>query len=80
MNKQNSVNKDGEVQKSNKISFMAKMLEKQMGAVEQKNKERNNSTDVVRNNGGFNHIVDIIDSQPVVSKKKKKIRSFSCDD
>ena len=80
MNKQNSVNKDGEAQKSNKISLMAKMLEKQMGAVEPKNKERNNSTDVVRNNGGFNHIIDIIDSQPVISKKKKKIRSFSCDD
>jgi hypothetical protein len=81
MNKQNSINKYGEAQKSDKISHMAKMLEKQMGGMDLKNKERNNSVDIVKNEGGFNnHIVDLIDNKPVVSKKKKKIRSFSCDD
>ena len=55
------------------------MLENHIGGP-----RRENSVDVgaIRNNinNDFNNdIVNIIDSQPVVNKKKKKMRSFSYD-
>ena len=82
MNRTNSAEK--EIQKSDKISGMAKMLENHIGGP-----RRENSVDVceriedIRNNinNDFNNdVVNIIDSQPVVNKKKKKMRSFSYDD
>jgi len=77
MNRMNTA--ESEVQKSDKISGMAKMLENHIGGP-----RRENSVDVgaIRNNinNDFNNdIVNIIDSQPVVNKKKKKMRSFSYD-
>ena len=73
MNRTNSAEK--EIQKSDKISGMAKMLENHIGGP-----RRENSVDVceriedIRNNinNDFNNdVVNIIDSQPVVNKKKK---------
>jgi len=81
MNRMNSAEK--EIQRSDKISDMAKMLENHIGGP-----RRENSVDVcekiedVRNNINIdfnNEVVNIIDSQPVVNKKKKKMRSFSYD-
>ena len=78
MNRMNT--NESEVQKSDKISGMAKMLENHIGG-----RRRENSVDVCErienkiNNDFNNDIVNIIDSQPVVNKKKKKMRSFSYD-
>ena len=82
MNRMNTA-ESSEAQKSDKISSMAKMLESHIGGP-----RRENSVDVCEriediksslNNGFNNDIVNIIDSQPVVNKKKKKMRSFSYD-
>ena len=79
MNRMNSTEK--EIQKSDKISDMAKMLENHIGGP-----RKENSVDVGERIEGFrnninndlnNEVVNIIDSQPVVNKKKKKMRSFS---
>ena len=77
--------------KSDKISDIAKMLETHMEG----RPRRENSVDICEridegierifgneniNNGAYNNeIVNIIDNQPVVHKKKKKVRSFSYD-
>ena len=75
---------ESEIQKSDKISNMAKMLEKQMGNMEDNNRNRQRSVDVYskmdyEENNFNNNIVDLIDSQPVVNKKKRKNRAFSFD-
>ena len=65
---------------------MAKILEGHMGDKTHNRKE--NSVDVcgrddnrkIDVNNYNNDIINIIDSQPVINKKKKKIRSFSFDD
>ena len=77
--------------KSDKISDIAKMLETHMEG----RPRRENSVDICEridegierifgnennNNVAYNYeIVNIIDNQPVVHKKKKKVRSFSYD-
>ena len=76
--------------KSDKISDIAKMLETHMEG----RPRRENSVDICERidegierifgnenkNGAYNNeIVNIIDNQPVVHKKKKKVRSFSYD-
>ena len=81
--------KEGEIQKSEKISNMARMLEKQMGVssdeLDNKRKmlsdiyDNNNNGDNNINNDCNNNVTDLIDSQPVINKKKKQKRSFSLD-
>ena len=81
------MNKEGEIQKSNKISNMAKMLENQISGIMDSTNERHNSVDVYgidkrkknMNDNFNNNIIDLIDNQPVINKKKKKFRSFSFD-
>ena len=84
MNKQNIPNKEGEVQKSNKISEMAKLLETKISGTDDiALKGRNNSADIVRiesESGLNNDIVSLIDNQPVINKKKKKHSCFSYED
>ena len=67
--------------KSDKISSFAKMLEGHIG-----NKARERSVDICEKNrngiiteGNNDEIINIINNQPVINKKKKKIRSFSID-
>ena len=87
VNKHNNMNKEGEIQKSNKISNMAKMLENQISGIMDSTNERHNSVDVYgidkrkknMNDNFNNNIIDLIDNQPVINKKKKKFRSFSFD-
>ena len=64
---------------------MAKMLENHIGGPRKENSVdvgekiegfRNNINNDL-NNDLNNEVVNIIDSQPVVNKKKKKMRSFS---
>ena len=81
-----NTNQEEDNQKSSKISDMAKILEGHMGDKAHNRKE--NSVDVcgrddnrkIDVNNYNNDIINIIDSQPVINKKKKKIRSFSFDD
>ena len=83
VNKINSVSKEKQFQKSEKISNIARMLENQIGNKE--TRQRNTviniyKIDIDKNDGisDFNdNIVNLIDSQPVINKKKKKSRSFS---
>ena len=67
--------------KSDKISMFAKMLEGRIGSG-----ARERSMDVCeKNRNGIiieddnNEILDIINNQPVINKKKKKLRRFSID-
>ena len=84
MSRKGIPNKEGEVRKSNKISDMVKLLESKLsGADDIALKERNNSADIVRienENELNNNVVNLIDNQPVINKKKKKHSSFSYDD
>ena len=80
------LSQEKDLQKSMKISNMAQMLENNMTQIKNLEKINKNSFDsgtiydnenskIDYNNG----IVDLIDKQPVINKKKKKIRSFSVD-
>ena len=86
------VNKGLETKKSKKITNIAKNLESQMShKLEESNntKERNKSaeidskispgsSDIIEGyNHQFSNIVDMINNQPVTSKKKKKPRNLS---
>ena len=76
VNKSADVDKQKNCKKSEKISEMAKMLEKNM---ENKNNLDNSDDINLNKNNEYNdNIVNIINSQPVVNKKKKK-RNFSFD-
>ena len=80
-----NTNQEEENQKSSKISDMAKMLEDHIG--DKAHNRRENSVDVcgrvdnkkIDVNNYNNDVINIIDKQPVVNKKKKKMRSFSFD-
>ena len=80
-----NTNQEEENQKSSKISDMAKMLEGHIG--DKSHNRRENSVDVcgrvdnkkIDVNNYNNDVINIIDKQPVVNKKKKKMRSFSFD-
>ena len=69
--KANILDKEGEIIKSDKISNMAKTLENQMEEEhEKKEKIDNEKNDNI--NEFNNNIINLIDSQPVVNKKRKK--------
>ena len=74
VNKSADADKQKNCKKSEKISEMAKMLEKNM---ENKN-NLENSDEINKNNEYNDNIINIINNQPVVNKKKKK-RNFSFD-
>ena len=81
MSTKESKERQNNLLKSDKISSFAKMLEGHIG-----NKPRERSVDVCDKNrngiiteGNNDEIVNIINNQPVINKKKKKIRSFSID-
>lgn len=69
--------KPGAAKKSDKISGMAKMLENHMG---NKENQEDNILNKKENNNQFNEdIINIINDQPIINKKKKKVKSFSFD-
>ena len=80
------LSQEKDIQKSNKISNMAQVLESNMGQIKNLTMMKNNSI----NPGEIcefenskidynNRIVDLINKQPVINKKKKSIRSFSME-
>ena len=72
-----SNNDKGNMLKSDKISIIAKMLE---GHLEnEQNKNRDKSVEVIHKDNNNEEIVNLINNQPVVNKKKKKMQSFSFD-
>ena len=76
INKQSSCQKDREIQKSNKISNMAKILQNNMEhTTELENNKQNKKEE---NKNIFNEdIVNLIYNQPIINnKKKRKTRSF----
>lgn len=73
VNKSADADKQKNCIKSDKISEMAKMLEKNM-----ENKNNVENSDDIKNNDYNENIINIINNQPVVNKKKKK-RNFSFD-
>ena len=69
--------KPGAAKKSDRISGMAKMLENHMG---NKENQEDNILNKKENNNQFNEdIINIINDQPIINKKKKKVKSFSFD-
>ena len=73
-----SNNEKGNVLKSDKISIIAKMLEGHLG--NEQNKNRNKSVEVINKNENNEEIIDLMNNQPVINKKKKKMQIFSVDD
>ena len=76
INKQSSCQKDREIQKSNKISNMAKILQNNMEHTTELENNKQNKKEENKNN--FNEdIVNLIYNQPIINnKKKRKTRSF----
>ena len=72
-----SNNDKGNMLKSDKISIIAKMLEGHLG--NEQNKNRDKSVEVIHKDNNNEEIVNLINNQPVVNKKKKKMQSFSFD-
>ena len=76
-----STNK-GNALKSDNIMVIAKMLEGHLGNKDNNNNKinREKSVEVSHKVDDSNEIIDIINNQPVVNKKKKNIKSFSLDE
>ena len=85
-NKSIDLSNKEDISKSDKISIIAKMLEGHLGNNE-KTLNRESSVDVVYNKSkneerfenNNNEIINIINTQPVISKKKKKMSCFSLE-
>ena len=69
----------GNILKSDKISDIAKMLEGHIGI--EPNRKRDKSVEVIHKHENENNeeMVNLINNQPIVNKKKKKMNSFSFD-
>ena len=66
--------------KSDNILIIAKMLEGHLGNKDNNKIDREKSVEVSHKIEDKNEILDIINNQPIVNKKKKKLKRFSLDE